>query len=573
MSAPVIAVRAVNQYRKRDIYAYLALRYYLDAASANSGRWIRDVCTNLTSPAYRSGYLKLKHFKEISESGRVMHRDIYVPGPTEALAEAALIDACHTAGGPFTPAKSVYSYLPPDTSDKSGVFKNYMEGLRKRHRDISDACRQKGSPQVAFYDLKKFYPSIGIEVARRVWEKSCAEAGLAKAMARLGNELLDRHDAASGGSILTGPMFSHLIGNLLLHKIDQSMADNPACYFRYVDDIALVGSADEIYQSHATLSAEAGALGLTLHDQDSAKSMTIAADDWLRGEHDYASNEGPISWMTLIGGVKALLLWRPEVAEELHQRLEDHQIRLPLPEYVSAIRERDYLARAGYFVRKKYWRLRTRSTTVNSLVEQALYLRQKLDNQLTHVLDELESPSQFHVRRHVPKARYRLGRLAYLAAPDRLTEIAKQASHPALRFHSEVCRAIGTRQITDLLGLGSNAVQAAAQVLRTSRNPVILEHRELSEVASQSLATAYLNGLDISKDTPEAARINHLVEFATRGSDEEMMTGNLPFLSEVACLHGLSKAPRHQGVLDSAFDEDEDLAMDVIEQARSSLSG
>jgi len=448
-----------------------------------------------------------------------------------------------------------------------------MEGLRRRHRDISDACRQMRTSRVAFYDLKKFYPSIGIEIARNAWDSACAEARLPKITARLGNELLERHGNEFQGGMLVGPMFSHLIGNLLLRNIDERMASSSVRYFRYVDDIALVGSSDEINRTYAKLKAEMEALGLTLHDQSSSKSIAIDAEDWLQGEHDYAGHDGANSWMTLIGGVKSLLLWRPEAADELRGRLNDHEIRLPLPDYISAVREHGYLARARHFVRKKYWRLRTHSTSVNSLVEQALHLRKHLDDQLSSVMRELGSPSQFHVRRHVPKARYRLGRLAYLATPRRLTELAGEASHPALRFHSEVCKAIGTRQVTDLFELGSNAVQAAAQALRATPSPIDLDQIEFTEVTQQSLATAYLNGLEVRTSASTLSHQSRLVQFARGGPDAEMMADGLPFLSEAACLHGLSAEPRHQSILDSAFDEDEDLAMDVIEQARSSLSG
>ena len=110
-------------------------------------------------------------------------------------------------------------------------------------------------------------------------------------------------------------------------------------------------------------------------------------------------------------------------------------------------------------------------------------------------------------------------------------------------------------------------------MLRTDRNPVNLNRMTWTEASYQSLATAYLNGLTINVSEPVLPCANDLVEFAVRGPNMEMMEGNLPFLSEVACLHGLGQPPRHQSILDSAFDEDEDLALDVIEQARSSLSG
>ena len=44
------------------------------------------------------------------------------------------------------------------------------------------------------------------------------------------------------------------------------------------------------------------------------------------------------------------------------------------------------------------------------------------------------------------------------------------------------------------------------------------------------------------------------------------------FTRELASLHGLSDVPRHAELLDTAFDEAEEIALDAIDQARSSLS-
>jgi hypothetical protein len=45
-----------------------------------------------------------------------------------------------------------------------------------------------------------------------------------------------------------------------------------------------------------------------------------------------------------------------------------------------------------------------------------------------------------------------------------------------------------------------------------------------------------------------------------------------PFIRELACLHGLAPQPRHPEVLESPFDEDEELAMDAIDQLQQSAS-
>jgi hypothetical protein len=56
------------------------------------------------------------------------------------------------------------------------------------------------------------------------------------------------------------------------------------------------------------------------------------------------------------------------------------------------------------------------------------------------------------------------------------------------------------------------------------------------------------------------------------GSDPGLMTSLDPFIREIACLHGLSHTPRHPQVLESAFDEDEDLTLDAIDQLKQSTS-
>jgi hypothetical protein len=41
---------------------------------------------------------------------------------------------------------------------------------------------------------------------------------------------------------------------------------------------------------------------------------------------------------------------------------------------------------------------------------------------------------------------------------------------------------------------------------------------------------------------------------------------------ELACLHGLAEHPRHAELLETAYDEDEDLALDAIDQLQQSVS-
>lgn len=54
MRPELLAVRAVNQYRRRDVIAYLGLRYYFANTCAITDKWAKDISSHLvltkTSP-------------------------------------------------------------------------------------------------------------------------------------------------------------------------------------------------------------------------------------------------------------------------------------------------------------------------------------------------------------------------------------------------------------------------------------------------------------------------------------------------------------------------------------------
>jgi hypothetical protein len=55
-----------------------------------------------------------------------------------------------------------------------------------------------------------------------------------------------------------------------------------------------------------------------------------------------------------------------------------------------------------------------------------------------------------------------------------------------------------------------------------------------------------------------------LLRFACDGPDAALMRSTDPFLREVACLHGVTGSPRHPVMLETAFDEDEELTLDAL---------
>lgn len=80
-----------------------------------------------------------------------------------------------------------------------------------------------------------------------------------------------------------------------------------------------------------------------------------------------------------------------------------------------------------------------------------------------------------------------------------------------------------------------------------------------------------LNGLVLAGNLIDSER-NSLFRFASQGVDAEMMRTNDAFIQELSCLHGLSDRPRHAEILATAFDTDETIAFDAVEQSQHSFS-
>lgn len=569
----IFAVRAVNQYRRREVFAYLGLRYYLENTAARNDTWVKHVATDLVLTRTNTPYFQAQHFKEVTELGDVIHRPIFLPGANEALAEAALMNECASRQGFANPA-CVYSYQLTDGDDRSGIFQPYTKGLQARHHSIAKACESRSDGMVRYTDIKRFYPSISSALALAAWRKKCEQTKLPAHYRELGEKIIHDHGVAGGNGnkgILTGPMFSHLIGNLIMGELDADSAELSAKYFRYVDDITMVGSQAEVEKSLRTIRSKIEDMGFELHDSESSKCIDVSAKDWLKGRHDFQPSKNATSWMTLIGDLKRFLLANPDKRQTLQDTFHAEDFRIPVQDYSGAIYESSFLEKIEYLARLPWFRRNVANVSIESLMTQARWLRKHYEDEFRELTQYAQEQDGFDRKRCIPKLRYRLGRLVYLGTEDTLSSLYSVSSElPELQFHASVMQAVATGHIDQILTLGTNAAQAAAQPLKISGRTVKTSLPDFSLAEEQSFAVFLLNGVTVQHNFDQD-NTAELMRFAKSGADIEMMRSTDPYIREISCLHGLSKKPRHSGLLESVFDIDEDLAMDAIEQLQQSL--
>ncbi len=573
----VLAVRAVNDFRRRDILGYLGLRYYLDNTAARSDDWALRVAVDLVMSRSTPGYFNAEHFKEVSEGGRIHHRYMSIPGPSEALAESALLAECAKYPGVFGNPACVYSYPLNRQESRSGTFLPYIAGLRRRQLEIASACSAARSGVVRYTDIKKFYPSVSLDVALAAWRTHCDLAKVSALFRELGEKLLDDYGKASNREergLLIGPMFSHILANLVFRELDHKFSANlPARYFRYVDDIALVGTSDDVARSLSMVRGRIASLGLLLHEDDSPKNLEVPCIAWLVSRDDFREQRKGVSWMALIGSLKQFLVLHPEQRRELQSVFLQHGFRVPLMDYSIAARERDFLHKMLHFASRNWFRRKALAETPAQLVNRAIRLRDRLESTFHRFFGEAVAIDGFERKRRLPRLRYCAARLVYLSQEDRLRSLGGLAAEiPELFFHSRVMLAVSGQDLDRVIEMGTNTAQATAQPLKAAGVEVSTTYKTFEKAKEQSLAVFLMNGLKVSRPQPTQLPESEVVRFATHGTELPMMKSPDAFLREIACLHGISVEPRHPMMLDRAFDEDESLAMDAVEQLQQSLS-
>ena len=569
--AGILSIRALNQYRTRDVLTYLGLRYYLENLAAQTDAWARKVSTDLVLTRSSAAYFQTHHFKEYTNSGQISHRKMFLPGANEALAEAALIDEC-SKFSIFSNPDWVYSYRLTTGKNLSGIFVPYMAGFRDRHNDIARACERYSSGVVQYTDIKQFYSSIKIDLAYQTWRRKAGSAGLSEEYRDLGEKLIENHSQAfnqNDNSILTGPAFSHLLGNLVLRELDEkSFSELPAKYFRYVDDIVLVGNESEVAQSVDILRERLSDLGLNLHDNSSQKSFKVPTNEWLRGRKDFHESFPPNSWANFIWNLKKFLLLNHGLFEKLQDDFRNEGFRIPLQDYREKIQELNFLERCKTLTHYSWFRFQAKAISIQSLLSQARDLRGRYEKEFYDFMEDTErASSKFEYKRCIPKLRYRAGRLIYLATDEQLRHLYSVSDRLSdLQFHSQVMKAVANKNIDDLLLMGSNAAQAAAQPIRALGSRVSCSLQDFDEITGQGLAVFYLNGVTVDLPNGESTRNSELIRFAKDGSDISLMKSTNPFIQEISCLHGLAEKPRHPDILSSVFDMNEELVWDAIDQ-------
>jgi hypothetical protein len=578
MKPEMLSVRAVNQYRYRDTIAYLGLRYYLDNDCAKRDIWAKDITNHLIQTRSSPIYFKSNHFKEIADNGSIIHRSIYLPGPNEIMAEAFLLHYCSTQTN-FQSAQCVYSYRFPAKTSKESIFSNYFPGFQERNKFIKKACGEGDleNTKVLFTDIRKFYPSIPHYLALEAWTKACESTSFSAKVRTLGERILSDHQNFSRhhqeeSGILTGPMFSHLIANLLLSDLDKFMSKSMNHkYCRYVDDFVLIGSAEEVKAGRNLLEDRLRDLGLHLHNEE--KDFEINAADWICCEDEFNTRK-PNLWNNLVANIKRFLVVNPYAKGDLERAFSSEGINLPLLDYSVAVSESSYLEKLSDWINRYSWASELLGNlSISNLLKSALEVRDSYGQELNSLLEKGINSSKYQRKIFLSRIKFYSKRIAYLATSEDLLSFSLGIeAYPELISHAMIMKSVYSRDISELVKYGADAAQCVAQILGIQPCRVTCHLKDFSEAELQSLAIFRFHEVDVELDQSTDAKTKEdlLNQFALYMNTDKLMLSDNLFIQELACLRGLENPITHKKMLNTAFDRNEELSFSIIDQLNGS---
>lgn len=559
MKSETIATKAINNYRKRDIIAYLSLRYYLDTTVSKTDVWAKEVAVNLSIKNEKPNFLKTKHFKSFTNN-EIIQRTIYLPGPNDIIAESVLINEC-SKYIEFHSSKSVYSYLLVSNEEDS-IYKHYIHGWKERYNSIKEACENKTNQEVIYFDIKSFYPSISLELAKDKWIETCDKTNINESIKRLGLKFLSKYEKVQSNTekkgLLVGPMFSHLIANLILNEVDkkmESITNNK--YWRYVDDIVIIGTSEEVNDYTQKLKELLGELNLDLHEEN--KIFKISTKNWLSNSITI-NQELSKKWMDQIVMLKQFILDTPDQVINLNKSLFVNNIRIDIPN-ISEDLQLKYLNNNR--LREWFESLKgNRKLSVLEIVDNFKDLN-KYYLELFKSRVDLKVDNVLGIKSHQTLLRYLVGRLIFLSSEEDLKIVSSKISNiPELKLQNEIIQALISLDISMILRLGSNAAQAAAQVIKIKSKVVKCNITTPNRYEIQGLSIFKFHGISIEFNK-EINIEEPLFQFAS-GNIKASKNLDDQFLNEFGALHGNTES-KHAETLESLFSENESFILDAIE--------
>ncbi len=486
--------------------------------------------------------------------------------PTTQLTEIWLLDRLARERG-FELPPCVYSYAL-NHSGTSHSYKYFYRGYRKRELDVADAASRMNDARVVVFDLRRFYPSVDVQVLRGRFEDRIEGTTLGKEERDTAVQCVDeltgiRHETG----LPTGPPLSHALANVFLSHFDSILsAAYPGRYFRYVDDVAIVAAADEVDSVKEFFEQQASQEGFQVHH---GKFDVLSAAAW-RHQIDRRESSGANEFGLLLSDLRRYLAHNPHDYEALKSAFRSEGFSLPFARLrsvaVGSSPFRRWLDRIYALARGE------NIPRPAALLQRARYVRRHVASMVDQSLEDVDTASNGMRRRwHLQHLRNAVNRSLYLLPEDQKASLLKQVpDYQELRPTNAVLESLVTGNASALAMYPGPSVTAFCELwLETKESrPELALPAEPAREERDSVAVMALYGL-CSPPHEWTARLAEqssrtMVELSSRKRPPSRTFDDFSYIDEIESLL-LKPGVEFDRILSTRFDDEEDVVLPALD--------
>lgn len=473
MTPEVQVIRALNACRALHKPTYVGLRALLDSSSDRDRLgWLSQVAMRRVRGRSQWRYFSYRTLKEIEKDGTPIYRECIVGSPTTLLAEAYVLSLMAREQA-FATGENVYSYKWPLSVRGGRNFQFYQHGYTRRNERIRGKLREHPGHVAVVGDIRKFYPSVKWSVLDPKLE-TCLASVRSPSDRQVIDNFLRGLRPNNGVGIPIGTDVSHVLGNLALKGVDDSLADEfGERYFRYVDDIIVVCPREDRVRVAQQLRDAVESVGLKMHE---GKEDVVSANTWVSDCPTVSRKPVRGSFEALLHDICMYVLLWPRQLAPLQQAFSSEGFTIPFGRLVTQAQYNPYRRFARGVLRRGGLSdsLRLLFTQAQGLIDDAKAVRESIWSTLKG-LAAGASPSEGMRRRwFVQQCRYKVNRLLYLSnKSDYPTLLGTIPNGQEFEEYRVLLRALISGNVTEILRLPGHVLATFCELASEQKAPVM----------------------------------------------------------------------------------------------------
>ncbi|MEX1026424.1 MAG: RNA-directed DNA polymerase [Candidatus Paceibacterota bacterium] len=567
MKPDTLVARALNAARVAHLPTYAALRALIESSvDSKRVKWITDVVVSKTTTRKEWRYYDFPILKELDGDGTAAYRDCTLGSPTTLLAEAHVLHLLSHLDE-FAVPEGVYSYHWPYQERGSRNFQYFYDGYTSRNHKIAELLTKNPRHVAVVTDIRHFYPSVDWDALQARFARRLKLANDPSTTSKAMPFLNSLRESSTQG-IPIGPDFGHLLGHVALEDVDASLhVTFGERYFRYVDDIIVVCSANEADKVATAIASTVSESDLKVHK---GKDDIVASPTWLSDCPSAKNTDNDSPFNALVRDLTVYLMLKPSSFDSIRKVFANEGFSIPLErvkansKYGPFRRFVQYRHLSGIVdtARLYFWK-------ESDFVVRAAQVRDELSESLEKLVKNPPPTTGMGRRWYIQKWRYHLNRLLYLlprSSHSRLQSYIPEG--PEFAEHRILLAALSSGDATMIAKLPGRAVAFFCELTSEHLVPEkshweALEDRAIAESASaMALYFGWEFGSDELSGMYQGSR--KLLEACSTGVADREQIRPHSYLDEVELLLRATKPKDRERYVRTRADEDETIGLEGL---------